>query len=663
MCIHKYDWLGKMNQKNRFLVLVVIILLIVSLFSITTNTVFADEEIEGSELILENWSIEPETAKAGEEIEIKGEVENIGDELGEHYVDFYVEDMDEWEDWERVSLEPGESETVTFTHSESELGTYEVKVEIADFGVEWISEFEIIPGEVRDVSIEPEEDQVVTAGEEIQFSAQAHDEADNLITDNLGDFEWENTDEEGLFDKTEAGEYEVRAIYGEESSRAVTVTVEPADLDELVLDVQEDKIIEAGETIDFSAEAYDGYGNLITSRDNEFEWYNADESGTFEETTAGEYEVYAEYEGMASESISVTVEPGPAYSISFISWPEDDWISAGEVAEYEVSIVDQFGNEQPHDLYRLALEVDGVIRATSTVSDGASTVNLRWTTTRTPGEYKIRIVEHPDEINEEYLESTEERNLSIYGELDRVEIEPSENQTIKAGEEIQFSAEAYDEDDNLITDNLEDFEWEGIDEEGIFNETEPGEYEVYAEYEGISSKVITVDVNFADVDRVEIEPIEAQTVDPDEEVQFYAEAYDEEDNLITDSSEDFEWENADDGTFSESESGEYEVFATYDGVESERVTITVEDEEEEDEDEDYLLPISAVIVIILIIGLVFYLRKGKSGKTSDEKRKKDEKKKGTKKSKKKKMKKKEETETEDKEDVPDELEELEDLEE
>lgn len=77
--------------------------------------------------------------------------------------------------------------------------------------------------------------------------------------------------------------------------------------------------------------------------------------------------------------------------------------------------------------------------------------------------------------------------------ISTVVIYPSEDQTIKVGKELQFDAEAYDQYDNLITKNPSNFEWENADE-GFFKKSEPGEYDVKASFEGVSSDTVTVDV-------------------------------------------------------------------------------------------------------------------------------------------------------------------------
>ncbi|MBS3782096.1 MAG: VCBS repeat-containing protein [Candidatus Thermoplasmatota archaeon] len=172
------------------------------------------------------------------------------------------------------------------------------------------------PLEVDSVVISPDEDQTVTAGDTIDFSAEAYDEYGNLITDVETEFTWQNTNDTGVFDETTAGDYDVTAEYGGVTSSITTVTVEPAEVDYVEIDPAEDQTITAGETIDFEAEAYDEYGNLITDVDTDFTWQNTDDEGLFTETTAGDYDVTATYEGVTSESTIVTVELLEEYELT-----------------------------------------------------------------------------------------------------------------------------------------------------------------------------------------------------------------------------------------------------------------------------------------------------------------------------------------------------------
>ncbi len=101
---------------------------------------FEVEEEEEAELVLQDWSVEPEVVKVGETVTISGEVKNVGDEAGSDDVELYIDDH--FIDHKSVSVDPGESTPVTFHHSENETGTYEVRVEFYQrFDDHWESEF------------------------------------------------------------------------------------------------------------------------------------------------------------------------------------------------------------------------------------------------------------------------------------------------------------------------------------------------------------------------------------------------------------------------------------------------------------------------------------------------------------------------------------------
>jgi len=205
---------------------------------------------------------------------------------------------------ENLTFQEGEA-TYRWDEEIRKVGRYSVYVTIKNITV--FEYFWVDPAEVHTVSISPSEDQTVTAGTELMFSAEAYDEYDNLITNDDIDFDWQYTDEQGLFDETKASDYEVTATYNEVTSEPTTVTVEPAEVSYVEIDPEEDQTIEAGETIDFSASAYDEYDNLITDTDTDFIWENTDETGLFDKTEAGDYEVTATYDDLTSESTTVTV--------------------------------------------------------------------------------------------------------------------------------------------------------------------------------------------------------------------------------------------------------------------------------------------------------------------------------------------------------------------
>ena len=86
-------------------------------------------------------------------------------------------------------------------------------------------------------------------------------------------------------------------------------------------------------------------------------------------------------------------------------------------------------------------------------------------------------------------------------------ITPSGEQTITAGDTVQFSASAYDAYDNLITDTVSDFIWTDATASGLFNTTTAGSYSVKAEYSSVSSSSVTVNVEHGGLDHFTINNI------------------------------------------------------------------------------------------------------------------------------------------------------------
>ncbi|MBS3781783.1 MAG: hypothetical protein KGY68_04165 [Candidatus Thermoplasmatota archaeon] len=397
----------------------------------------------------------------------------------------------------------------------------------------------------------------ITAGDEINFTAQAFGRAYNLsnysIEDIYTDFTWENTTAEGLFDNTTAGDYEITATYDGVTSQIVLVTVEPAGVDSVDITPSEDQNLTAGDTIDFDAETYDQYSNLITDVDTEFDWKNTTAKGVFDNTTSGDYAVTATYEGVSSQIVVVTVEPAGVDSVE-ITPPEDQTITAGETVDFNAEAYDQYGN--------LEDDVDTNFTWENTTAEGVFD-------NTTAGDYEVTVT-FGDVSSKIVLVKVEPAGV------DSVEITPSEDQTITAGDMIDFSAEAYDEYDNLITDDDTDFTWQSMDDEGSFTETTAGDYEVTATYGDLTSEIVTVTVEAAAVNYVEITPDTDQTITAGDTIDFDAETYDQYDNMITDADTDFTWVNTTaEGVFDNTTAGDYEVTATYDDVAS-QIVVTVE---------------------------------------------------------------------------------------
>ena len=340
----------------------------------------------------------------------------------------------------------------------------------------------INPGVVHEVVIYPDEPLTLMAGEGISFTAEAYDGMGNLLSDTVTDFIWTGADSDGVFVEESVGTYQVSAAYGTVTSPSTTVTVIPEEVHTVTISPTGTVSATAGEDLIFGAQALDVYGNLITDTVSHFTWTGASDVGVFNQGIVGEYTVRATYQGVSSPEITVTVEPG---------------------------------------------KVDTVI------------------------------------------------------------ITPADPQNVTAGVDLIFTAEAVDAFRNLITDIASDFTWTGADENGVFNEETVGTYQVTASYEEVSSSQVEVTVVPGAVDSVEISPDTTQTIDSGDTVAFSASAYDPLGNLITDSTGDFTWSGAGTGgIFEETEPGTYNVSATYDGVRSIEVTVIVAEVDDDDDDDD-----------------------------------------------------------------------------
>ena len=438
--------------------------------------------------------------------------------------------------------------------------------------------------EVQEVIITPSDDQTITAGDYINFTAEAYDKYDNLITDIDVNFTWNNTDEYGLFNKTDAREYIVNATFVDEKnsisvrSDNVTVTVEPAGVDRVeVYPSEEEIVIEAGEYIQFNATAYDEYDNLIVDENQSFNWMNTNEVGNFTKTTADEYEVRAEYGGVASQFITVKVEPGDPVYIMVEDMPEK--ITAGEEFDIHLKVFDGYHNtvsKGTHiDNLFITSDIDDetvIFSETSIITEenGSYTAEIGTGNLTDAGDHVISI--EADDISKYLGEITVEA-----GRVHTVRIEPFREQKIEAGDEISFGAEAYDLYDNMVTDIDTRFYWTNTGGSGIFDETEAGEYEITAGYDGVTSETVLVTVESSEVEEVTISPSSDKTIEAGEEIDFSAEAYDKYGNLITGSDSAFDWLNTDEeGIFTETTTGSYQVRAYHDGVQSDEISVTVD---------------------------------------------------------------------------------------
>jgi len=104
---------------------------------------------------LSGWSISPSTVEPGETVTIQGDITNVGDETGDVSAELYIDGDHEATNW--GTLAPGETDTFTHHHSESDVGHYHVEVfawcdEKEGVDDQWNGDFEV----VEEVAVEVE---------------------------------------------------------------------------------------------------------------------------------------------------------------------------------------------------------------------------------------------------------------------------------------------------------------------------------------------------------------------------------------------------------------------------------------------------------------------------------------------------------------------------
>ena len=455
--------------------------------------------------------------------------------------------------WEIHTDAGGEWDDNVYTSQFS--GTWTVTGTYEEFSADAV--LTVTPGDVESVTISPSDNQTVAAGTDLVFSAQAWDSFGNLITDVPGDFTWQNA-VNGVFNQGSVGTYDVTATYDTETSPIVTVTVTPGVVDSVTITPSEPQSVMAGVDLVFTAEAVDAFGNVITNTVTDFTWSGADTDGVFNQQTVGTYDVTAAYGGETSPTTTVTVTPGAVDSVT-ISPSTPQTVAAGVDLEFSAEAVDEFGN---------------VI--TNTVTD------FTWSGAGTDGVFNQQTVGTYDVTAAYGGETSPATTVTVTpGAVDSVTISPSTPQTVAAGVDLEFSAEALDQFGNVITDLATDFTWSGASTSGVFNQGTVGTYSVTAAYGGVTSPATSVTVTPGAADSVVITPDTDQTIISGDSIDFSASAYDAFGNLITDDDTDFTWSGAGaGGLFDESEPGTYTVSATYQGVQSSTVTVTVTEDDD-----------------------------------------------------------------------------------
>ncbi len=175
------------------------------------------------------------------------------------------------------------------------------------------------------IEISPQ-DFTIEVGETLEYTAVLYDEGGNEIGDVTGVTNWSIEAEAGgswldnVYTSENIGNWTVTGEYDGMTDTAV-LTVGAGSVEYVIISPSENQTITAGEELVFTAEARDGFGNLITDDVTTFVWENATD-GVFNESTLGDYHVTATYDGVTSSATNVTVVKG--FDISLTAGGEAD---------------------------------------------------------------------------------------------------------------------------------------------------------------------------------------------------------------------------------------------------------------------------------------------------------------------------------------------------
>ena len=198
----------KFHNYQVFLIIVLVLWLFVFGFSSYEIVLAATGPMAGEEFELEVTGFEDVLDDGSYPVRVSSDIEGEDDVMH-----FSIEFS------EGNAYVPVEFETAT---------SHELTV-LVDNEHEEVIEVEVNPGMVEEVVIEPVEEQLINLRQSITFKAQAFDGYRNLITDEASDFEWQNTDQYGLFTRNETGIFDVSAELEGISTETVLVEVEIVD--------------------------------------------------------------------------------------------------------------------------------------------------------------------------------------------------------------------------------------------------------------------------------------------------------------------------------------------------------------------------------------------------------------------------------------------------
>ena len=358
------------------------------------------------------------------------------------------------------------------THEFTAVGTYEVSL-LATRG-DNTSELPktivvtVSPGPVDRIELSPPTATLAPQGEQA-FSVRAFDAFSNEVE--KFDILWKASLQAGTIDQrgtfkasTTAGDYptsvEVAVAEGDVTRSAVaSITVLTGTLDRVEL-APKSLTAQAGESHQFTAQAYDQFGNVMT--DAQLSWGIATETGTLTQTgifsanVAGEspraIRVEAQQDEVTkSDTATLTVLPGPPARVEVN--PAPLVLLPGISQQITGAVFDQFGNE-----------ITGPILEWEITEGGRFSSGDLFIADTSAGEYEMTVTAKAtsdQEVIQETIVLTIEPDA-----LAQVVIAP-QPATVVAGMTQQFTAAAYDSFGNEIPDVT--FGWLAREEAGRIN--------------------------------------------------------------------------------------------------------------------------------------------------------------------------------------------------
>ena len=233
---------------------------------------------------------------------------------------------------------PAGSSSIEFTYRSSLMDTHTIFALSSGLTTQTL-DIIVNPAELDNLTIEASATEI-TAGESVTFTITGKDQYGNPINLDELSIDWTEA-VDGVLDTTDAGSYDVTATIGSVTSNEITVTINPAALDELTIEASETEIT-AGESVTFTITGEDQYGNAIILDTSSIDWTSPVENGVLDTTVAGSYDVTASIGSVTSNEITVTINADEA-DYFLVSGPM--YILTDEMSElFTVTIYDQYGN-------------------------------------------------------------------------------------------------------------------------------------------------------------------------------------------------------------------------------------------------------------------------------------------------------------------------------